>query len=230
MSAGGPQWTTQNHHHAPGTCLISQSQVSGPAVFPKGLSISSLSLRSYRCLHTIRVAITTLRQLSAPLRPAPDRPPCCHRASAPGSQDWSPNSLLKLLVYLGKVLSWFPVGQRVQAPPHTQRGLALHTPAPPPRFILAPSTSQPLRCQVTQQVSQENSDIFSLLKGSSPPTSNPPSSTAAAPTSDKRPSLLWPTLTSDCPKSLQHLSSLPFSHTFPCVEPQPLLACYLSSP
>lgn len=118
------------------------------------------------------------------------------------SQDWSPNSLTKLSVYLCKVLSWFPGGQRVQTLPHPQRGPTPHTPALPPCFILAPFSSRPLRCQVTQEVSREkNSDIFSLLKGSSP------SYRAAVPTSDKGPSLLWPTRSSDFPESPALISS-----------------------
>lgn len=107
-----------------------------------------------------------------------------------------PNSPMKLSVRLRKVLSWFPNGQRLHSgdPPHTPGPHLLlpgrlHSGAPllrasqmpshkggPPekrKVILSPSKWVPLS-----------------------PTPTPPSCRAPAPTSETRPSLLWPTVSS----------------------------------
>lgn len=116
-----------------------------------------------------------------------------------------------------------PMGQRVEVLPPTHRG---HTPPPLPHFILTPLSSGPLRCQVTQEVSQEeNSDTFCILKGSSPPNSTTPSSRLPhPPQSDTRPPLLWPTPTSPA----LNAKPCPLPVTFPCVEPSPCSVRYLS--
>lgn len=107
------------------------------------------------CFYTTHIVFPSLQhQLSGPPRPAPDEISYSYHASAPGFQDLSSNSSMKPSVYLCKVLPWFPIGQRVQAPPHIQRGPTPLTPAPTPaswdpRFIPAPLSSQPFRCQIT---------------------------------------------------------------------------------